>query len=267
MVSKQRASRRYNRRIISRRFRLIPNSDVERSDRRPVVTIDGPVGAGKTTVAELVSSALDFLFVDTGLFYRSVAWLMLRRGLDPADGPAAAEVAGELDLELKKILPGAVRQTAIINGIEATDELYSPEVENAVSIVARSPNVRKALLPKQRAMLQSGGVVVAGRDIGTVIWPDAELKAYLDASVTERARRKYEERLAMDGAADYDEILGLLRKRDRIDSAREVSPLRIPDGAEHIDTNERSAEEVAKIIIEGLARKVGTRPATPIAGD
>ena len=229
--------------------------------------MDGPVGAGKTTVAELVSSALDFLFVDTGLFYRSVAWLMLRRGLDPADESAAAEVAGELDLELKKTLPGAIRQTVIIDGIEATDELYSPEVENAVSIVARSSRVREALLPKQRAMLRSGGVVVAGRDIGTVIWPDAELKAYLDASAAERARRKYEERLGMHGTADYDEILGLLRKRDRIDSAREVSPLRIPDGAEYIDTNEMPAEEVAEIIIQALTRKVGIKPAKSIADD
>ena len=229
--------------------------------------MDGPVGAGKTTVAELVSAALDFLLVDTGLFYRSVAWLMLRRGLDPANEPAAAEVASELDLELKKILPGAVRQTVIVNGIEATDELYSPAVENAVSTVARSPKVREALLPKQRAMLRAGGVVVAGRDIGTVIWPDAELKAYLDASVAERARRKYEERLEIDGTADYDEIFDLLRKRDRIDSAREISPLRIPDGAEYIDTNEMSAEEVAEIIIQSLARKVGVSPAKSIARD
>ena len=118
--------------------------------------MDGPVGVGKTTVAELVSSALDFLFVDTGLFYRSVAWLVLQRGLDPADEPAAAEVARNLDLGFNKIARGAARQSVNINGIDATEELYSPGVENAVSIVARNPEVRAALLPKQRAMLQSG---------------------------------------------------------------------------------------------------------------
>ena len=229
--------------------------------------MDGPVGAGKTTVAELVSSALGFLFVDTGLFYRAVAWLMLRRGLDPANEPTATEVASGLDLELKKTVPGSVRQTVVINGIEATNELYSPDVESAVSIVARSPKVRGALLPKQRAMLRSGGVVVAGRDIGTVIWPEAELKAYLDASVAERARRKYNERVQMDDTADYDEILSLLQKRDRIDSAREVSPLRIPDGAEYIDTNEMSAEEVAEVIIGNLVRKTGIEPAKSMARD
>ena len=243
------------------------SSDEDKSVRLPVITIDGPVGAGKTTVAELVSSALGFLFVDTGLFYRAVAWLMLRRGLDPADEPTATEVASGLDLELKKTVPGAVRQMVVINGIEATDELYSPEVESAVSIVARSPKVRKALLPKQRAMLRSGGVVVAGRDIGTVIWPEAELKAYLDASVAERARRKYDERVHTDGTADYDEILGLLQKRDRIDSGREVSPLRIPDGAEYIDTNEMSAEAVAEVVISSLVRKTGIEPAKSIARD
>jgi cytidylate kinase len=229
--------------------------------------MDGPVGAGKTTVAELISSALDFLFVDTGLFYRSVAWLMLQRGLDPADEPAAAEVARNLDLGLEKILPGAARQSVAINGIDATDDLYSPEVENAVSIVARNPQVRAALLPKQRAMLQSGGVVVAGRDIGTVVWPSAELKVYVDATVIERARRKYDERLEIDGSADYDEILTLLQKRDRIDSARKVSPLRIPDDAEYIDTNDISAEQVAEIIIQSLARKVGFAPANSLGRD
>ena len=212
-------------------------------------------------MAELVSSALDFLFVDTGLFYRSVAWLVLQRGLDPADEPAAAEVARDLDLGFNKIARGAARQSVNINGIDATEELYSPVVENAVSIVARNPEVRAALLPKQRAMLQSGGVVVAGRDIGTVIWPSAELKVYLDATVAERARRKYDERLELDGIADYDEILALLQKRDRIDSARKVSPLRIPDDAEYIDTNQVSAEQVAEMIIESLARNVGFAPA------
>ncbi len=229
--------------------------------------MDGPVGAGKTTVAELVSSALDFLFVDTGLFYRSVAWLVLQRGLDPADEPAAAEVARDLDLGFNKIARGAARQSVNINGIDATEELYSPSVENAVSIVARNPEVRAALLPKQRAMLQSGGVVVAGRDIGTVIWPSAELKVYLDATVAERARRKYDERLELDGIADYDEILALLQKRDRIDSARKVSPLRIPDDAEYIDTNQVSAEQVAEMIIESLARNVGFAPARSLEHD
>ena len=104
-------------------------------------------------------------------------------------------------------------------------------------------------------------MVVAGRDIGTVIWPSAELKVYLDATVAERARRKYDERLELDGIADYDEILALLQKRDRIDSARKVSPLRIPDDAEYIDTNQVSAEQVAKMIIESLARNVGFAPA------
>jgi cytidylate kinase len=243
------------------------NSDGQATSRLPVITMDGPVGAGKTTVAELISSALDFLFVDTGLFYRSVAWLMLQRGLDPADEPAAAEVARNLDLGLEKILPGAARQSVAINGIDATDDLYSPEVENAVSIVARNPQVRAALLPKQRAMLQSGGVVVAGRDIGTVVWPSAELKVYVDATVIERARRKYDERLEIDGSADYDEILTLLQKRDRIDSARKVSPLRIPDDAEYIDTNDISAEQVAEIIIQSLARKVGFAPANSLGRD
>jgi hypothetical protein len=121
------------------------NSDGQVASRRPVITMDGPVGAGKTTVAELVSSALDFLFVDTGLFYRSVAWLMLQRGLDPADEIAAAGVAGDLDLGLAKTVPGAARQSVNINGVDATDELYSPDVENAVSVVARNPEVRAAL--------------------------------------------------------------------------------------------------------------------------
>lgn len=234
---------------------MIPTQDS--GARRPVITIDGPVGAGKTTVAELVSSALGFLFVDTGLFYRSVAWEMLRRGLDPSDERAAAEVAGNLDIVVKISHAESGRQKVSIHGADATDELYSQSVENTVSIVARNPEVRKALLPKQRAMLDSGGVVVAGRDIGTVVWPRAELKIYLDAAVNERAQRKYDERVQVDGSADYDQILALLEKRDRIDSNRPVSPLRIPDGAKYLDTSNVSAEQVAECVVESLAEKTG----------
>ena len=128
--------------------------------RRPVITIDGPVGAGKTTVAELVSHTLDFMFVDTGLFYRAVAWFMLQRGLDPDDEGAAAGVAEDLEIGLSRIDPDAVRQSVNINGIDATDELYWPDVESAVSIVAKNIEVRKALLPKQRLMLQAGASLV-----------------------------------------------------------------------------------------------------------
>ena len=230
--------------------------------KQPVITIDGPVGAGKTTAAEIVSKALGYLFIDTGLFYRSVAWLMLQRGLDPSDEGQAAGVAEEMEIGLRRGGAAPAEQVVQINGRDATGELYSPKVEGAVSIVSKYPKVRGALLPKQRAFLEKGGVIVAGRDIGTVVWPDAELKIYLDARVDVRAKRKYDERVKTHGAADYDQILALLKQRDRIDSERKVSPLRIPEGAEYIDTNAITAEQVAEVVLAALSKRTRAGRAT-----
>ncbi|MDP6348903.1 MAG: (d)CMP kinase [Chloroflexota bacterium] len=215
----------------------------------PVVTLDGPAGSGKTTVSRILARELGLVLVDTGLFYRSVAWVMDRQGLDADDEQLAAGVAADLAIQVHPDPSRASGQRVIVNTHDVRDDLYSPEVEGIVSDVARHPEVRRVLLPKQRETLRVGGVVVAGRDAGTVVWPQAEVKVYLDASPEVRARRKHREQEAAEGESDYEQILSLMQNRDRIDTGRKTAPLRVPEGALVIDTDALDAEAVAAQII------------------
>ena len=218
--------------------------------RLPVVTIDGPAGSGKTTVSRILASKLGLVMVDTGLFYRAVAWVMAQKQLNAGDESLATEAAQSLRLDISTDSKSSNGQRVAVNGHAVNGDLYSPSVEKIVSDVARHPEVRRVLLPKQRETLQAGGVIVAGRDTGTVVWPQAELKVYLDASVEVRARRKHLEKQADEGESDYERVLYLMQNRDRIDSGRETAPLTVPDGALVIDTDGFSAEEVAARIID-----------------
>jgi cytidylate kinase len=217
--------------------------------RLPVVTMDGPAGSGKTTVSRILAAKLGMVVVDTGLFYRAVAWVMAQQGLDAGDESLAAAAAQALRLEIRPDAEQENGQRVMVDGEEVNGNLYTPAVEKIVSDVARHPEVRRVLLPKQRETLQAGGVVVAGRDTGTVVWPQAELKVYLDASVEVRARRKHLEIQAGDGESDYDRVLSLMQNRDRIDTGRETAPLRVSDDALVIDTDSFTAEEVAEQIL------------------
>jgi cytidylate kinase len=222
--------------------------------RLPVVTMDGPAGSGKTTVSRILAAELGMVVVDTGLFYRAVAWVMAQQGLDASDENQAAEAARSLRLEIQPDAEQGNGQRVLVNGEEVNGKLYTPEVEKIVSDVARHPEVRRVLLPKQRETLRAGGVVVAGRDTGTVVWPQAEMKVYLDASAEVRARRKHLEKQTGDGESDYERVLSLMQNRDRIDSGRKTAPLRVPDGALVIDTDSFTAEEVAEQILAAYRR-------------
>lgn len=231
----------------------------------PVVTLDGPAGSGKTTVSQILTRELGLVLVDTGLFYRSVAWVMARDRLDAGDEQLAARIAADLQIELHPDPARPTGRRVIVNGHDVHGDLYSPAVEAIVSDVARHPKVRRVLLPKQRETLREGGVVLAGRDAGTVVWPQAEIKVYLDASVEVRARRKHLEKEADEGQSDYDQVLALMENRDRIDSGREVAPLRIPDGALVINTDRLDAEAVAALVIAAY-RELSAAEAGPAAG-
>ncbi len=222
--------------------------------RLPVVTMDGPAGSGKTTVSRILAAKLGFVAVDTGLFYRAVAWVMASQGSDAGDENLATGAARALRLEICPDVARANGQRVLVNGHEVNGELYSAAVERIVSDVSRHAEVRRVLLPKQRERLRDGGVVVAGRDTGTVVWPQAEIKVYLDASVEVRARRKYLEQQAGEGESDYGRVLSLMQNRDRIDSERETAPLRVPDGALVIHTDNLTAEEVADRILADYQR-------------
>ena len=200
-----------------------------------VVAIDGPAGAGKSTVARGAARALGFTYMDSGAMYRTVGLMTSRHG-----GPAA-ERAEELDIELG--------ERVVANGEDVTEAIRTPEVSEAASKVATDPRVREALVRKQRELLSSGDWVAEGRDIGTVVAPDAELKVYLTASPEERARRR-----AAELGTDVDTVMRDQALRDAKDMDREHSPLKLAPGAVELDTTGLSVDEVVQRVVELVER-------------
>lgn len=192
-----------------------------------IIAIDGPAASGKSTLGQKLAQALGYLYFDTGVMYRAVTWLALRQGVDISDEAAIKTLAEQTQIDVR---PPSIQDgrayDVIVDGQDITWEIRRPEVDANVSPVSAYAGVRKALSTQQRRIGERGNVVMVGRDIGTVILPDAELKIYLDASVRERARRRYEEQRQRGEPANYDQILRAMRKRDKIDSSRVVAPLR-----------------------------------------
>ena len=198
-----------------------------------VVAIDGPAGSGKSTLSRALAARLGVQRLDTGAMYRSVAWAVLQRGVDPGDPDAVADVARTLELE--------VGDRVVAEGTDITEAIRGPEVSAAVSAVAANPAVRAVMVDRQRDWVTThGGGVVEGRDIGSVVLPDARLKLYLDASPEVRAARRSEE-----GAE-------AVARRDRLDSTRAASPLEVPDGARVIDTGAHSVDEIVEQVLTWL---------------
>lgn len=192
-----------------------------------IITIDGPAASGKSTLGNKLAEALGYLYFDTGVMYRAVTLIALRQSV-PIDAEHAITALAEeaqIDVRPPSIQDGRAYDV-IVDGQDVTWDIRRPEVEANVSPVSAYAGVRKALSAKQRRIGERGKVVMVGRDIGTVVLPEAELKIYLDASVEERARRRYKELLQRGEPADYDQILRAMRRRDRIDSNRKVAPLR-----------------------------------------
>jgi len=204
----------------------------------PVIAIDGPAGSGKSTVARAVAARLGLDHLDTGAMYRSVAFAALRDGVDPADAGAVAALAGRLEIE--------VDGRVLVDGEDATAAIRGREVGIAVSTVAQNPAVRAEMVRRQRAWVaaRSGGVL-EGRDIASVVLPDADVKVYLTASDAERARR----RSAEIGRPGSEDVASELARRDRIDTGRAASPLVVAAGAVVIDTTGRSIEEVVDAVV------------------
>ena len=212
--------------------------------QRRVVAIDGPAGSGKSTVARAVAGRLGLPYLDTGAMYRSVAFAALRARIDPADDAAVAARARDCRIELDP--DGTVR----VDGVDATIEIRGPEVTRAVSLVAANPGVRAELRTRQREWLGAhGGGVLEGRDIGTVVVPDADLKVYLDADPEVRAARRSRE----VGDLSYDEVAAELARRDALDEGRDDSPLATASDAMVIDTSDLSIDEVVERIAEALS--------------
>lgn len=216
------------------------------------IAIDGPAASGKSTVGKMVADLLGYLYFDTGVMYRAVTWACLERGVPIADEEAVARLAGELRIDVLRPTVADGRQyTVCAGGEDVTWQIRRPEVDANVSPVSAYPGVREALTAQQRRIGAAGQVVMVGRDIGTVVMPDADLKIYLDASVEERARRRYSEIIARGEEADYEAVLRAMRRRDRIDSTRAAAPLRAAPDAVVLDTTCLGIEEVVRAI-EGL---------------
>jgi cytidylate kinase len=209
------------------------------------IAIDGPAACGKTTVGRLLAKKLGYRFVDTGAMYRALTWEALRLGVDIEDEVALGRLANSTRMEI----PPDGDDGIIVNGRSINSELRSPEVDFGVSPVAKVADVRKVLVRSQQLIAKDGNIVMVGRDIGTNVLLDADLKVYLDVSVEEQARRRYKEMVEQGEKADYEDILARLIRRDRIDSKRSVNPLRKAEDAHVINTDVMDANGVLDEIL------------------
>jgi cytidylate kinase len=215
------------------------------------VAIDGPSGAGKSTVGYALAQAIDANFVDTGLMYRALTLAAVERGVGLDDGPALAALAEASRIEVERAGPDQTDrlETVLLDGRDVTLDVRRPRVDRAVSAVSRHPEVREAMLGAQRMAAVRGDVVMVGRDIGTVVLPEATLKVYLTADAEVRAARRAAEMGRPERVAEYlDEI----RRRDSADTGRAVAPLRIPPGALVLDTGELDVTACVGAIVEAL---------------
>lgn len=221
-----------------------------------IIAIDGPAASGKTTVANRLAEKWGYLFFDTGVMYRAVTWLALHNDVPVKDEEAVSKLAHQVDIDVLPPSKDDGREYDVLaDGIDVTWFIREQKVDKKVSRVSAYPGVREALTIQQRRIGLRGNVIMVGRDIGTVVLPEADLKIYLDASVEERARRRYQQRLDRGEKADYQKILKILQKRDRIDSTRKVAPLCPADDAVIINTDNLNEDEVLTEI-EMIARKI-----------
>ncbi len=210
-----------------------------------IIAIDGPSGAGKSTVAKAVAKKLGFSCLDTGAMYRAIAWQALADGVALDDDAALGEVARACAIAFGHEAGDPVPKRVFVGDVEVTDAIRTAEIDRAVSPVSAAPSVREALVDQQRRIGRAGDYVVEGRDIGTVVFPEAPVKVFLTASDEERAHRRVRQNVDRGiGSIDYDEVLADLRRRDELDSSRATSPLRPADDAVHLDSTGRYIEEV-----------------------
>ena len=217
-----------------------------------IIGIDGPAGSGKSTLSKMVSERLGFTYLDTGAMYRAITYLAIKKEIVDDEEAVSTFVRG-LDVILK-FENGNTR--VFVNDEEVTDFIRTPEVNSKVSEIARMPAVRKELVRMQKRMGEIGNIVAEGRDTTTVVFPDADLKIYLIASVDVRAERRHKEFLEKGIDIDIEEVKANLRKRDEIDSGREISPLKKAENAIEVDTSTLSVDEEFEILIENIKKKI-----------
>jgi len=219
--------------------------------KKLVIAIDGPAASGKTTTAALVAERLGYLYVDTGAMYRALALKAIEAGVRPDDAPALEALARGTEIALRA---EGRRARIFLDGRDVTGEIRRPDVSDGASRIAEHPGVRARMVEMQRALGAEGGVVMEGRDIGTVVFPDADVKIFLVASAGERARRRHDELFAKGTAPELESVRREIEERDRRDSGRAASPLKRAEGAVEIDTTELSIDEQVKAVIREAER-------------
>jgi len=217
-----------------------------------IIAIDGPSGAGKSTLAQRLAQELGFIYLDTGAMYRALALKLLRQAVDLADDARVNEVVRQTAIDLRE---NGGRLEVLLDGRDVAAEIRTPEVSQMASKSSALKVVRARLLELQREMGRRGSVVAEGRDIGTVIFPEAEVKVFLDASTRERARRRYQELLAAGRAVDFAETFREMEERDKRDSERDIAPLRQAADAVRVDTSSVDAESVAALVLDLVKKK------------
>jgi cytidylate kinase len=225
------------------------------------IAIDGPAASGKTTLARRLASRLGYLYFDTGVMYRVVTWLALSRSVPAVDEAAVVRLAEAVLIDVRPPSKEDGRSyDVLVDSQDVTWEIRMPEVEANVSQVSAYPGVRAALVAQQRRIAHGGPVVMVGRDIGTVVLPEAGLKIYLDASVEERARRRCLEVQERGEPANYADILAAMRRRDQIDSTRAVAPLRPADDAVTITSDGLDEDQVLALALRLVHERAAARP-------
>ncbi|WP_078553253.1 (d)CMP kinase [Bacillus alkalicellulosilyticus] len=211
------------------------------------IAIDGPAGAGKSTVAKIVADRLTYLYIDTGAMYRALTYLAISSGVNPEDGVKLKELLDASSIQLEVTEKGT---DVYVNNKIVTEDIRSSEVTNLVSIIASHREIRETMVQLQQGMAEQGGAVMDGRDIGTHVLPDAEVKIFLTASVEERARRRHEENLAKGRESDLYILQQEIQRRDELDMNREVAPLEKAKDAIEVNTTSISIDGVVERILE-----------------
>lgn len=218
------------------------------------VAIDGPSGAGKSTIAKKMAERFGFIYVDTGAIYRTVGLKVLREGADPKSAAGVEPLLNDMKIELK--YDGSGSQRMYLNGEDVSGEIRTPEISMYASAVSALPAVRAFLLDMQRAMARSQSVIMDGRDIGTVVLPDAEVKIFLTASIEERARRRYNELIERGTACSYESVMEDMELRDKNDSERAAAPTKQAEDAINVDTTSLDLEQSERAIAEIIEKRI-----------
>ena len=222
-------------------------NDIRKQEKNLVIAIDGPSGAGKSTVARLLAQRLGYTYIDTGAMYRAIGWKAKRDGIDPADEQGLSALCARTEVTIRA---DNNNPRIVVDAIDVTGEIRTPEMGMMASAVSKSPAVRARLLGMQREFGSHGGVVMDGRDIGTIVFPKADLKFFLDASPEERGQRRYRELRQKGMDVDLDRITREIRERDSQDSGRELAPLKSAADAHVIDSSIMSIDEVLAFMME-----------------